>query len=85
MHKKYIIHRNLKLSNILIDSECHVKLSGFGNAISKDNYERYRKPYPWKMDGLLHLDSYTFFEAMNEVYKELREEYSINRNKSYKS
>lgn len=39
LHGSGIIHRNLKLSNILLDSECHVKLSGFGNAISKDNYE----------------------------------------------
>lgn len=51
--------------------------------ISKDNYERYRKPYPWSMDGLKHFDSFAFFEAMNEVYKELKQEYNINRNQTY--
>lgn len=44
--------------------------------ISKDTYERYRKTYPWSLDGLKHLESFAFFEAMNEVYKELREEYN---------
>lgn len=51
--------------------------------ISKGIYERYRKPYPWSMDGLKHFDSFAFFEAMNEVYKELKQEYNINRNQTY--
>lgn len=53
--------------------------------ISKDIYERYRKPYPWSMEGLKHLESFAFFEAMNEVYKELKKDYNNKRNQANKS
>ena len=39
IHCSGIIHRNLKPSHILIDENCRVKITGFGNSIYKDNYE----------------------------------------------
>ena len=39
LHTCKIMHRNIKASNILIDEKGRVKICGFGNAISFDDYE----------------------------------------------
>ena len=39
LHSSKITHRNIKPSNILIDSECNIKICGFNNARSFGDYE----------------------------------------------
>jgi serine/threonine protein kinase len=37
MHKKLIIHRDLKLANIVIDSNMNIKIIDFGLAVQLKN------------------------------------------------
>ena len=39
LHKRGVIHRNIKPANILIDQNCLVKICGFGKVIFSDEYE----------------------------------------------
>ena len=39
LHSCKIMHRNIKCSNILIDEKANIKICGFGNAISFNDYE----------------------------------------------
>ena len=47
--------------------------------MGKENYARYREPYPWSNNGIKHLKSFTLYTELDDVYRELEMEFYKKR------